>query len=82
MSSVVCRKKEKKLATVIVGLFSLKENAPTKNYFLKQISFLFLGNWSKWDFLFSDFIVDINKNHEKLWIREINLNKMLIRNKL
>ena len=30
MSSVVWRKK--KLATVIVGLFSLKENAPTKNY--------------------------------------------------
>ena len=29
MSSVVWRKK--KLATVIVGLFSLKENAPTKN---------------------------------------------------
>ena len=25
------KKKEKKLATVIVGLFSLKENAPTKN---------------------------------------------------
>ena len=31
MSSVVWRKKEKKLATVIVGLFSLKEKAPTKN---------------------------------------------------
>ena len=31
MSSVVWRKKKKKkLATVIVGLFSLKENAPTK----------------------------------------------------
>ena len=25
------KKKKKKLATVIVGLFSLKENAPTKN---------------------------------------------------
>ena len=25
------KKKEKKLLTVIVGLFSLKENAPTKN---------------------------------------------------
>ena len=32
MSSVVWRKK--KLATVIVGLFSLKENAPTKNIIL------------------------------------------------
>ena len=31
MSSVVDEKKEKKLATVIVGLFSLKEKAPTKN---------------------------------------------------
>ena len=31
MSSVVWRKKRKKLATVIVGLFSLKEKAPTKN---------------------------------------------------
>ena len=30
MSSVVWRKKEKKLATLIVGLFSLKEKAPTK----------------------------------------------------
>ena len=27
------KKKEKKLATVIVGLFSSKENAPTKNVF-------------------------------------------------
>ena len=37
MSSVVWRKKKKKkLATVIVGLFSLKENAPTKKTLLTR----------------------------------------------
>ena len=38
------KKKEKKLATLIVGLFSLKENAPTKNTPLK-LSFLERDNY-------------------------------------
>ena len=44
MSSVVWRKKkEKNLATVIVGLFSLKEKAPTKNE--KKLATVIVGHF-------------------------------------
>ena len=36
------KKNEKKLATVIVGLFSLKENAPTKNRSDTEVSLYFI----------------------------------------
>ena len=54
MSSVVWRKKKKKkLATVIVGLFSLKENAPTKKSFFldydqQYVSMGFLMTYYFW----------------------------------
>ena len=43
--SDLTKKKEKKLATVIVGLFSLKENAPTKKDFrIKDLQLFYKGN--------------------------------------
>ena len=60
MSSVVW---QKKLATVIVGLFSLKENAPTKN----KTGTSKVGAISKAQEAQSFLNMLIGRIHEKLW---------------
>ena len=62
MSSVVWRKKkEKKLATVIVGLFSLKENAPTKNSYLKMK--VRISPWAKFGLIKNQFSFQFSKKN-------------------